>query len=220
MKLRNSRLLTLIPLIVAAILTQSGCAVYMRKNRYGKVVVYATKGTALKWPFKVTFQESRPPCVLTKEKGKESYTCKVGKVELAQGQPYARYYFNCDKCTDPEIDIGSGNMYKAKIYVDNEPPLPVPDQIVGIECKADHTIGLLPPTTVPLQTNKIIVFEDRGAPWVAAWTVTPTTAGACNETTIDRDHPVCTIRATATFTYTVQDSGRNACGTATGTVIF
>src|SRR5207302_10482111 len=129
---------------------------------------------------------------------KDGYKCQIPKpLKLGSGQTFARYTYSCaDRpCPDPEIEIGMSSKIKFQGFPPDPTPLPTPDQIVGIECKTDSTIGLIPATTGQLKINQLLTFEDRGAPWVQSWTVVVPAGTCAGDPTINRDQPSCKIAA-------------------------
>ena len=104
MKSRNVHLM-LLPCIGFALVVLTGCenTVTLGMGNYGKVILYPMNGDTLKWPFPVSFQGVAWPC----EGPKQSTTqaCKIN-VQYAPGQTVAKFHYNCDGCTDPELDVG------------------------------------------------------------------------------------------------------------------
>jgi hypothetical protein len=217
----HCRLFVCFPIALAMIFL-SGCdkPINLALGQNNKIALYPTPGQHLVWlnGIQVHFL-GVSPCT---ETGPWLTECHV-KSNPNPGTEMQFFYICKDYgCTDPEVDVGSGNgpVENAKA---KSGKVKVTDS-VGVSCNAG-TVTLDPPDlpdtyqTAPLKPGAVVNWTNVGGK--IDWSVAFDASGVCEENSIRSDgNTMCTIKQglTPNTKYTYKASSNGCATAATGSL--
>jgi hypothetical protein len=208
--------------IVLAMVFLAGCdkPINLALGQNNKIALYPTPGQHLVWLNGIQVQFlGLSPCT---EKGDWLTECHVKSNQNASTEMQFFYICKDYRCSDPEVDVGSGNGGVDDTKSKSSKSSKVMDS-VALYCNAG-TVTLSPPDlpsasqNAPLKPGAVVNWVSVGG--IPNWSVAFDASGVCEESSIQSGgNTMCTIKqGLAPGKYTYQSSSTSCATAAAGSL--